>query len=60
MGHHHELYSRRMFAQLQAVCGVVLQTMSLCMCLLSSLLHIVEKHYAVQQYANAQGLQVYS
>lgn len=49
-----------MFAQLQAVCGEVLQTMSLGMCLLSSLLHIVEKHYAVQQYANAQGLQVYS
>jgi hypothetical protein len=55
MGHHHELYSRRMFAQLQAVCGEVLQTMSLGMCLLSSLLHIVEKHYAVSTICKCTG-----
>ncbi len=50
----------RMLMHLQAICGMVLQTMSLGMCLLSSILHTAENRHAFQQYANAQGLQAYS
>lgn len=35
---------------LQAICGMVLQTVSLGMCLLSSLFHLAN-HYAFKQYA---------